>query len=146
MFWNFQNNWYARSLTNTEKLSKTMLNSYQPNDKSPASVQPVYVATCITHGFFQDSCRTIGDAIFVHIVTSRVYNTSMIWSHTSSYMYIHYRLSHSLHKTYWLCDTVYFNYMYSSSWLFLVKFEPNIIYLIAFHCTKYVTVCFAMRL
>ena len=55
-----------------------MPNSYQPNDKSPASVQPVYVATCTTHGFFQDLCRTIGDSIFVHIVTSRVYITSMV--------------------------------------------------------------------
>ena len=54
-----------------------MPNSYQPNDKSPASVQPVYVATCITHGFFQNLWRTIGDAIFVHIVTSSVYITSM---------------------------------------------------------------------
>ena len=55
-----------------------MPNSFQPNDKSPASVQPVYVATCITHGFFQNLWRTIGDAIFVHIVTSSVYITSMV--------------------------------------------------------------------
>ena len=54
-----------------------MLNFYQSNDKSYADAQPVYVATCITHGFFQDLCRTIGDAIFVHIVTSRVYITFM---------------------------------------------------------------------
>ena len=60
------------------KRSKLMPNSYQPNDKSPASVQPVYVATCITHGFFQNLWRTIGDAIFVHIVTSSVYITSML--------------------------------------------------------------------
>ena len=56
-----------------------MLNFYQSNGKSYADAQPVYVATCITHGFFQDLCRTIGDAIFVHIVTSRVYITFMVY-------------------------------------------------------------------
>ena len=54
-----------------------MLISYHPNDKFPADVQPVYVTTCMTPGFFQDLWRTIGDAIFVHIVISRVLNTSM---------------------------------------------------------------------
>ena len=58
-----------------------MPNSYQPNDKFPASVQPVYVAKCITHGFFQNLWRTIGDDIFVHIVTSSVYITSMATLH-----------------------------------------------------------------
>ena len=55
-----------------------MLNFYQSNDKSYEDAQAVYVATCITHGFFQDVCRTIGDAIFVHAVTSRVYITFMV--------------------------------------------------------------------
>ena len=54
-----------------------MLNSYHLNDKFPTDVQPVYVTTCMTPGFFQDLWRTIGDTIFVCIVTSRVYITSM---------------------------------------------------------------------
>ena len=56
-----------------------MLSSYHPNDKFPADVQPVYVTTCMTPGFFQDLWRTIGDAIFVHIVISRVFNSSMVY-------------------------------------------------------------------
>ena len=54
-----------------------MLNSYHLNDKFPTDVQPVYVTICMIPGFFQDLWRTIGDAIFVCIVTSRVYFTSM---------------------------------------------------------------------
>ena len=54
-----------------------MLNSYHLNDKFPTDVQPVYVTTCMTPGFFQDLKRTIADANFVCIVTSRVYITFM---------------------------------------------------------------------
>ena len=60
--WNFQGNWLPRSYK--IQALKPMLNSYQLNDKFPTDVQPVYVTTCMTPGFFQNLWRTIGDAIF----------------------------------------------------------------------------------
>ena len=110
--WSFQGDWLPRSYKIQAKHLKPMLNSYHPNDKFPADVQSVYVTTCMTPGFFQDLWRTIRDAIFVCIVTSRVYITSMFIIHLAQNIWWPYNII-----LYYICDNIIiiiYDYWYSA--------------------------------